>query len=295
MRQALYVFLMGLAILWLSACGGAGSMAGDSYAATPAAPMSEAMPPPAEPSGYERASDEADSDSDRSVARDPASFMGMPAPQGAAAPPPPPAAPLSGAAPGAGNAASKPAVPSEVAVMRGPILIYTAQFTMSVFEVTASLGQIEELAREIGGFLSRRDNSSITIRVPVAMFDRAIKRIEKLGDVLNRNVTAQDVTEEFRDLEVRLRNARAVRDRLEQLLAKANKVEESVMVERELERVAGEIERMEGRIKFLKDRAAFSTITVAFQPKRTEETSRGPFQLPVPWLYQLGLSRLLNL
>ena len=292
MRQQLYVFLMGLAILWLSACGGASMAAGDAYPATAAAPMAEGMPPPAEPSGYERASDEADADSDRSVAREPAPFMGMPAPQGAAAPPPPPPASPSGGAP---SAASTPAVPSEVAVMRGPILIYTAQFTMSVFEVTASLGQIEELSRELGGFLSRRDNTSITIRVPVAMFDRAIKRIEKLGDVLNRNVTAQDVTEEFRDLEVRLRNARAVRDRLEQLLAKANKVEESVMVERELERVAGEIERMEGRIKFLKDRAAFSTITVAFQPKRTQETTRGPFQLPVPWLYQLGLSRLLNL
>jgi hypothetical protein len=179
--------------------------------------------------------------------------------------------------------------------MRGPLLIYTASFTMSVFEVNASIGHIEELSRELGGFLSRRDDNSITIRVPVATFDRAVKRIEKLGDVLNRNVTAQDVTEEFRDLEIRIRNARAVRDRLEQLLAKANKVEESVLVEKELERVAGEIERMEGRIKFLKDRAAFSTITVTFQPKRPEETSRGPFRLPVPWLYQLGLSRLLNL
>jgi hypothetical protein len=166
---------------------------------------------------------------------------------------------------------------------------------MAVFEVDASLAKLEDLARELGGFLAKRTDNSITIRVPVATFDRAVKHIEKFGDVLNRNVTAQDVTEEFRDLEIRLKNARAVRDRLEQLLAKAAKVEESVLVERELERVTGEIERMSGRIKFLKDRAAFSTITVTFQPKRQEELNRGPFRLPVPWLYQLGLSRLLSL
>lgn len=179
--------------------------------------------------------------------------------------------------------------------MRAPLLIYTAQITMAVFEVNAALGQIEELAKELGGFLARRDDSSITIRVPVASFDAAIRRIEKSGDMLHRNVTAQDVTEEFRDVEVRLKNARAVRDRLEQLLAKATKVDESVVVERELERVAGEIERMEGRLKFLRDRAAFSTITVSFQPKAKEELSRTPFRLPVPWLNELGLSRLMRL
>ncbi|MCK6592940.1 MAG: DUF4349 domain-containing protein [Polyangiaceae bacterium] len=278
MRLTLHVVLMGLLLALLSACGGAMGGSKDA-AASPV--MAEPMPAEA-PAGME----EAESDGDfgrQTVTRD---FMGMPT--GTVAPPPPP--PPAGGVPG-----STPAVPSEVAVMRGPLLIYTAQFTMSVFEVSASLSQIEDLGRELGGFLSKRSDNSITIRVPVQAFDQAIKRIEKLGDVLNRNVTAQDVTEEFRDLEIRLRNSRAVRDRLEQLLAKANKVEESVMVERELERVAGEIERMEGRIKFLKDRAAFSTITVTFQPKRPEETSRGPFRLPVPWLYQLGLSRLLNL
>lgn len=213
---------------------------------------------------------------------------------GGAAPAPPPAPAPAPSPQGAGSGSTSPGA-SEVAAVRGPMLIYTAELTMAVYEVGAALTQIEELSREIGGFLARRDDRSITIRVPVAAFDRALKRIEKSGDMLHRNVTAQDVTEEFRDLEVRLRNARAVRDRLEQLLAKAVKVEESVTVERELERVTGELERLAGKIKFLKDRAAFSTITVSFQPKRQETLSQSPFHLPVPWVYQLGLSRLLSL
>lgn len=179
--------------------------------------------------------------------------------------------------------------------VQAPMLIYTADLTMAVFEVGASLSAIEQVAREVGGFLARRDDMSITIRVPSRSFDDAVKRVEKIGDMIHRNVSTEDVTEEFLDLEVRLKNARAIRERLEQLLAKATKVEESLLIERELGRVAGEIERIEGRMKYLRDRAAFSTITVRFQPRKTETDTPARVQVPVPWLSELGLGRLLNL
>lgn len=233
------------------------------------------------------------------------------APAAAAAPPPPPPPPPSPAGnvmaspmapppastPPAQGAPATPAKPhaGEVAAVQGPMLIYTAEITLAVFEVKESLGKVEALAREMGGFLSRRADTSITIRVPAARFDEAVKRIEKIGDMLHRNVVAEDVTEEFHDLDVRLRSARAVQERLTQLLAKAVKVEDSVMIERELDRVTGEIERLEGRLKFLRDRAAYSTITVTFQPKATETLGQSPFRVPAPWLNELGLGRLLQL
>ena len=183
----------------------------------------------------------------------------------------------------------------EVSVIRAPLLIYTAQITLAVFEVNLALGKVEAIGRELGGFLAKRDDTSITIRVPAARFDEAVKRVEDAGDMLHRNVSAQDVTEEFRDLEVRLKSAYAVRQRLTELLSKAVKVEESIAIERELDRVSGEIERIEGRMKFLKDRAAFSTLTVTFQPKTTETVVQSPVRLPVPWLNDVNLARLLNL
>ncbi|MDI1483750.1 DUF4349 domain-containing protein [Polyangium sp. y55x31] len=182
-----------------------------------------------------------------------------------------------------------------VAVMRAPMLVYTARVNMAVYEVKSSLGEVESLARSLGGFLARRNDQSITIRVPVARFDEAIRRIEKLGDMLSRDVQVEDVTEEYHDTEIRLKNARAVRERLEQLLAKATKVEESIAIEKELERVAETIDRLEGRMKFLRDRAAFSTITVTFQPRSSAELGKRRFNLPVPWIYELGLGRLLSL
>ncbi len=176
-----------------------------------------------------------------------------------------------------------------------PMLVYTGHVQMAVYEVRNSLGEVETLARSLGGFLAKRDDRSIIIRIPAARFEDAMRRIEKLGDMLTRDVQVEDVTEEFNDVDIRLKNARAVRDRLEQLLSKAAKVEESIQIERELERVALLIERLEGRMKFLKDRAAFSTITVTFQPRSAAELGKRPFNLPVPWLYEMGLGRLLAL
>jgi hypothetical protein len=215
-----------------------------------------------------------------------------------APPPPPPArpAPAKPKPPDAAKSEPKPApAAAEVASMRAPMLVYTANVTMAVFEVNASLARIEELARELGGFLAKRTDNAITIRVPAQRFDEALKRVEAAGDMIHRNVTAEDVTEEFRDLEVRIKNLRAVRERLTELLAKATKVEESVLIERELERVAMEVDRIEGRMKFLRDRAAFSTITVTFQAKPKEQIGAGSVRLPGSWLYDLGLGRLLRL
>ena len=177
---------------------------------------------------------------------------------------------------------------------RAPMLIYTATLTLAVFDVAPKLHEVEDLARSMGGFLSRRTDTMIVIRVPASKFNAALETLVKLGDVLHRDATAQDVTEEFADLEIRMRNARATRDRLEQLMAKATNVQDSIAIEKELSRVAGDIERLEGRLKFLRDRAAYSTITVTFEARRSEGTSP-TVKLPFPWLDELGLSHLLAL
>lgn len=204
--------------------------------------------------------------------------------------PPPAPAPAS---PSATSAQTAP--PAQAVAVRAPILIYTAQITMAVFEVNASLAKVEAVGRELGGFLAKRDDMSITIRVPIAVFDEAVKRVEGVGDMLHRNITAEDVTAEYVDLEVRLKSARAVQARLTELLTKAVKVEESIAIEKELDRVSGEIERIEGRMKFLRDRAAFSTITVRFEPKRVEQVGTQRVHIPVPWLDEVNLPRLLKL
>ncbi|MFO0586513.1 MAG: DUF4349 domain-containing protein [Polyangiaceae bacterium] len=190
---------------------------------------------------------------------------------------------------------STPPGQSQAYEQHGPMLVYTATLNLAVFQVAEASKEVEKMAREAGGFLARRDDTSLTIRIPVAKFEDMMKRLEKLGDVLHRNVVAEDVTEQFMDAEVRLKNARAVRDRLQQLLDKATKVEDSLAIEKELTRVGTDIETLEGKLKYLRDRAMFSTITVSFQPKQTDNVKANAVRMPVDWLDNLGLGRLLSL
>jgi hypothetical protein len=226
--------------------------------------------------------------------------------RGPAAPAPPPPSPReltgrvlktsgSSGTPPAAAQASDPAVARDTAAPeQRPSLIYDARVHLAVFETAQAIDAAETLARENQGYLVHRSDRVITFRVPSASFDATLAAATKLGDVLHREVTVRDVTEEFRDLRVRLRSAEAVRDRLEQLLARADKVDQALQVERELERVAREIEQIKGRLAVLAELTAFSTITLQFQPRPIDAIDT-QVKLPFPWLERLGLAELLRL
>lgn len=207
------------------------------------------------------------------------------------APPPPPSFAPAATTPApkalaSGDAADEPA--------REPgLVVYTAKLELAVHRVEESLALVEKIARDQGGFLASKQDRQITVRVPRARFQQALAGVDKVGDVLHRDVSAVDVTEEHVDLEVRIKNAKATQARLKELLAKAN-VKEAIEIEKELHRVTGELEALEGKLKVLRDRVAYSTITVAFVERVSAAPARAP-QLPFPWLSQLGLGRLLSL
>ena len=207
---------------------------------------------------------------------------------GAPAPAKPVKAPTT--APAAGDSPTTNPTPPP---RRESLLIYNAPLVLAVFQVDASLGKIEELARSMGGYLAARHDASITVRIPRARFQELLAGVVKLGDVLHRNVEAIDVSDQVVDLEARLKNARAVRDRLAQLLQGATATKDALEIEKELARVMGEIEAMEGKLKLYADKIAYSTVTVSFEPLHTSEV-HAMARLPFRWLDELGLAALLQ-
>jgi len=282
--------------LLLCACGGAPSAGGAapssySYASSPASYGGSGggdSAPMAAPAKMDR-------DESYSVQSESAPTRGTSAKSAPAGPPP---APPPGTVPAQAQAQQKQQQKDNAAVETTPhemaMLIYTANLTMAVYQVEPALNAIEKVAKDVGGYLAVRSDTAITIRVPREKFSDALAQVEKTGDVVHREVTAEDVTDQFVDLDARLRNAMAMRDRLQDLLKKAN-TKEALEIEIQLERVMGEIESMEGKLKLLKDKIAFSMITVTFAARGEAAVRDMPLRLPFPWLNSLGLPRLLSL
>lgn len=205
-----------------------------------------------------------------------------------------PATPANGGQSGPQTTKVSTAASADVAPHKSDFLIYTAQITMAVYQVQPGLAAVEQIAKDLGGYLSIRNDTSITIRVPRAAFDEAIRRIGLTGDIVHKEITAEDVTDQYVDMEARLRNAKAMRDRLQDLLQRAQ-VKEAIEIQAELGKVTEEIERLEGQLKLMKDKIAYSSIAVNFAARGNEALRDMPLRLPFPWLQELGLPRLMSL
>jgi hypothetical protein len=108
----------------------------------------------------------------------------------------------------------------------------------------------------------------VTLRVPVAKFKDIFAKLLKLGEVVDKSITAHDVTEAFTAIELRLETARVSRDRLISLLAKARSEREKLDLLREIQRLSLEIEALESSQKTLASLAAMSRITLTLEERR---------------------------
>ncbi len=133
--------------------------------------------------------------------------------------------------------------------------------------------EVERLIKEAGGFVERstetkESNVWLHCRVPAPELDRTMDAVAILGDEERRSVSAADVTERYADLETRLRNNTALRERLQQLLGRASDVEDVLAIEKELNRIQSEIETMQARFDRLKSEVEFSALSINLQRKR---------------------------
>ena len=100
-------------------------------------------------------------------------------------------------------------------------------------------------------------------RVPVDRYTAFLADVTELGFAESRNEDAQDVTEQFVDIEARLKNKRELEKRIITMLEeRTGKLADVLEIERELSRVREEIEVMEGRLRYLADRTSLATVTI---------------------------------
>lgn len=179
--------------------------------------------------------------------------------------------------------------PSQKAAIQAPgtpgafsrSVIRTARLAVEVDRYDAGVRRLLDIAEGAGGFIADssygevdgRPQGEFTLRVPAGRFAAALKDAEAIGTVRQRQISAQDVTEEFVDLEARRRNLERHEHQLLSFMDRATKVADLLAIEQELSRVRGQIEQIAGRLRYLSHNVEMASITVSLSERARTQGS----------------------
>lgn len=161
-----------------------------------------------------------------------------------------------------------------------PMIVKQGRIHLLVKDTDQSIDRLTQIVSDSGGYIvsnrvwfepNREANykyASYTIAVPVDQFENALLRLRDLSlRVVDESAGGQDVSEEYVDLQSRLKNLESTRDRIRGFLDQAQTVDESLRINQELSTIEDQIEQVKGRMNYLSNRAAYSTITVQIDPE----------------------------
>jgi prepilin-type N-terminal cleavage/methylation domain-containing protein len=165
-------------------------------------------------------------------------------------------------------------------------IIYRAQIELAVEDFAGSNDRVMALIKQFGGYLA---DSMLTgtsgetrrgiwkIRVPVARFEEFVGAAKGLGELITAGTTSQDVSEEYYDVDARIRNKTKEEQRLLALLEeRPGDLKDVIAIERELSRVREELERMQGRMRVLSDLTSLTTVQLTITEIRDYQPAETP-------------------
>lgn len=156
------------------------------------------------------------------------------------------------------------------------MVIRNADLSVVVKDPEKSMEEIGKMAVEMGGYVISSNlyqsytasgtpvpEASVAIRVPAEKLDEALEKIKvDAVEVQNENVSGQDVTSQYVDLESQLKNLEAAEAQLVEIMSKAATTEDVMNVFNQLTSIRGQIEVIKGQMKYYEESAALSAVTV---------------------------------
>ncbi|MCQ2586116.1 MAG: DUF4349 domain-containing protein [Treponema sp.] len=148
-------------------------------------------------------------------------------------------------------------------------IIRNGNISLEVESLDDAESRIGEWATKFGGYITNswesERSANYTVKIPAEKFEDAFNESKTYGKFLNGNINADDITDQYYDLETRLEAKKILRERLENYLKNAKETKELLNIEKELNSAVSEIESMEGRLRRMKDQVSYSTITINLQ------------------------------
>ena len=155
-----------------------------------------------------------------------------------------------------------------VSVLEKRKIITSVNLILQVENADTVNQRIGELLEQTDGYTAKMSTERTVIRVNTSQLETTLIKLSALGKVKAKNVYGNDVTDDYRDHEIRLENAEKSRIRYLELLKKANNVQEILLVEKELERLNEVIDLLKGKLKRLSHLSEYATITIDMEVRK---------------------------
>ncbi len=165
------------------------------------------------------------------------------------------------------------------------LIIKDGNMVLLVSDTDLAIERITQMAADLGGYIisSRtwfqqnqgidQKYGTLTLGMPVDEFEKALVRLRQIAvKVKDEQASGQDVSDEYTDLQSRLKNLEATRDRIMLFMEDTKTVEEALKINDQLSEVESEIEQVKGRMNYFFDRASYSTITLQLEPEPPQLT-----------------------
>lgn len=153
--------------------------------------------------------------------------------------------------------------------------------TVAVAKLEESSDAVEKMVKDAGGFVASNNlstadegekHAALAARVPVDRFDSVLSGIARLGDVREKNVTGEDITEQVSDAQqaeqILAGDVRAVEAKIK---AGAPRRQDDWRWRQEERQLRIQLAQTRARLSLLRRDAAFATIHVSLQQKAKAE------------------------
>ena len=142
------------------------------------------------------------------------------------------------------------------------LIVYSAYLRLEIHTSDQIVDSATEIAEKYEGYIANASDTRIVVKILANHFDDALLELQELGRILDKRVSAQDVTEAFMDLKTRIENLKLVKKQLEQLIARTTKIEDLIYLEKQLHEVSLQITNMEEQLRSLSNAISYSTIEI---------------------------------
>ncbi len=207
-----------------------------------------------------------------------------------------------------------PAVP-DIALTFDRLVVFAAKTDVNVTSVRQAIQDLQGIAYALGGYVSdsyvnpipagsmtergilakQAFDASVTLRIPSQNFNAALNRISSLGDVISTTTSSRDVTEEYVDLQARIKNLENVLEQYRNILKNASKTSDILDIQSRIDNIQEQIERLKAHVAQTEKQASFALITVHLTEPLVIKTDEKPIDKPEKDTLEKAVTDVINM